>query len=91
MAKRSKKSAKKVNGKKLTRRSGRVERKHKPPSATYVEIYAQNVKKGAKKSWGFRAKAGNHEIIGQGEGYTRRATARRGSERAFPGAEVKYL
>jgi len=50
--------------------------KRKP---NYVQIYRSR-----DGQWRFRVKSRNHEVVAQGEGYTRRSSARRGASRAFP-------
>lgn len=50
---------------------------------TVVEIYKA---KGGKYRW--RAKSRNHQIIGQGQGYTRPSDAKRGAQRAHPDAVI---
>lgn len=49
---------------------------------TKVELY----KGGGKKPYRWRAVARNGEIISQGQGYTKRSSAKRGAQRAHPGA-----
>lgn len=50
---------------------------------TTIEIYKRRDGK-----FGWRAKSANHQVIGQGQGYTRRSSAVRGAKRATPGAVV---
>jgi len=52
--------------------------------ADYLEVY-----QGRGGVWRWRHRAGNHQIISQGEGYTRRYSAVRGAIRANPGVCVK--
>lgn len=51
----------------------------------YIELY----KGRGAKPYRFRVVAGNGEIIGQGQGYTRKRDSRRGAQRAHPGVPVK--
>ncbi len=60
-------------------------------SGMHVEIYKFDTAPDQPALWGFRARARNHEIIASGEGYTRRASARRGALRAFPFAAITYV
>lgn len=53
-------------------------------SSTVVEVYkARN----GKYRW--RARARNGEVIGQGQGYTRRSDAKRGAQRNHPTAAIR--
>lgn len=48
-----------------------------------LEIYRDNSKR--LKSWRWRRKSGNNQIIASsGEGYTRRASAKRAAKHGFP-------
>lgn len=58
----------------------------KPPAVTVLEVFQDK-----QALWRFRAKAKNHEIIAQGEGYTRKWSAARGGLRAFPNSELRFL
>ena len=51
---------------------------------TYIEIYQRRDGK-----FGWRERSGNHRIIAQGQGYSRRRDAVRGAKRAAPIATVK--
>lgn len=50
----------------------------------YLDVY-----QGRGGMWRWRHRAGNHRILSQGEGYTRRHDAVRGAHRANPGVPVK--
>ncbi len=87
MAKRQPKQARKPAG----RKAAVVVRRAAPLKTTRVEIYKFETEAGRPSLWGFRVRARNHEIIAQGEGYTRRASARRGAVRAFPSVQIVYV
>lgn len=53
---------------------------------TTIEIYRDR-----KGGWRFRVRAGNGEVIGQGESYTRKFDAKRGAGRLFPLAPIAYV
>ncbi len=44
-----------------------------------------------KDGWGFRVRAGNHQIIAVSESYTTRSGAVRGAKRAAPGIDVRLV
>jgi len=46
---------------------------------------------GSDGRWYFHTKARNGRVLDRSQGYTRRASAKKGAERAYPGVPVEVL
>lgn len=86
---RATRATKRINGKKTKRRvrtAVRVVFANQPVVRT-LEVFPA---KGGK-NYHWRAKAGNGEIVANGEGYKRKWAAHRGAKRTFPGVKIAFV